>query len=254
MLVERIYIDNPLRNFNYLVACENTGEALAIDPLEVDAVLAVAGQRGWRVTQVLCTHDHWDHAGGREAMRRATGAKVLAHADSPLDGIDVHLRDGAEVRVGNSVHLHAMDTPGHTMSHVCLYGHGRLFAGDTLFIAGCGNCRQGGHPESLWHTFNDRLYKLPDDTRVEPGHDYALNNLRFSLHYESDNPDTRAALHDAETAAAAGGFFESTLARERAYNPFFRTRSPELRAGIGLGAEVTDREVFLALREARNSW
>lgn len=254
MLVERIFIDNPLRNFHYLVACEHTGEALAIDPLEVDAVLAVANRHGWRITQVLCTHDHWDHAGGREDMRKATGARVLAHAASPLDGVDVHLRDGAEVHVGSSVKLRALDTPGHTMSHVCLHGHGRLFAGDTLFIAGCGNCKQGGHPDSLWHTFNDRLFRLPDDTRVEPGHDYALNNLRFSLKHEPDNEDAKRALAEAETAAAAGGSLESTLARERTYNPFFRTRSPELRAGIGLGPEATDREVFLALREARNHW
>lgn len=254
MLVERIFLDNPLRNFNYLIACQETGEALAVDPLDVDLVLGVARERGWRVTQVVVTHDHPDHAGGREAMREATGAKVLAHASSPLDGLDGHLRDGDVVQVGSSVTLHAMDTPGHTMSHVCLLGHGRLFAGDTLFVAGCGNCRQGGHPESLWHTFHDRLHGLPDDTRVEPGHDYAANNLRFSLHYEPGNEDARVALAEAEAAAAAGGFLDTTIGMERTFNPFFRLRSPDLRAGLKLERMAADREVFLALREARNRW
>lgn len=254
MLVERIFIGNALRNFHYLVACEETGEALAIDPLEVDAVLAVADARGWSVRQVVVTHDHWDHAGGREAMRKATGARVLAHADAPLDLVDARLSDGDEVRVGTSVRLRALDTPGHTMSHVCLVGGGRLFAGDTLFVAGCGNCKQGGHPESLWRTFSDRLYDLPDDLKVEPGHDYAANNLRFSMRYEPGNNDAQAALTEAERAAAAGGFLDSTLGRERTYNPFFRTRSPEIRAQLGLDPAASDREVFLALREARNTW
>lgn len=254
MQVERIFIDNPLRNFNYLVACEHTGEALAIDPLDVDRVLAVAAGRGWRITQVVCTHDHADHAGGREQMRRATGARIMAHTQAPLDGIDLRLREGSEVLVGSSVRLHALDTPGHTMSHVCLVGHGRLFSGDTLFCAGCGNCKQGGHPESLWHSFADRLYGLPEDLRVEPGHDYAARNLEFALHVEPDNEEARVALGEAQRAATIGGHLESTIGLERAVNPFFRVRSPTIRHSLGLGAQASDREVFLALREARNTW
>ncbi|MDP6934814.1 MAG: MBL fold metallo-hydrolase, partial [Myxococcota bacterium] len=100
MLVERIFIDNPLRNFHYLVACPQTGRALAIDPLETDAVLQVAARRGWQIDTVVCTHHHWDHAGGRDAMRKATGARICAHREAPLDGIDQGLSGGDRVRVG----------------------------------------------------------------------------------------------------------------------------------------------------------
>lgn len=253
MLTERVFIDNPLRNFHYLVACPETGDALAIDPLEVDAVLAVASRRGWTIRDILVTHHHWDHAGGRDALRAATGARVHAHAEAPLDGIDHRLGGGDTLQVG-SVSLRALDTPGHTMSHICLLGGGRLFAGDTVFVAGCGNCRQGGHPEALWQTFSQQIWQLPDDTIVEPGHDYAINNLRFSLDREPGNPDATASLAEAEALAAGGAFYQSTIGRERTYNPFFRTGSPAMRERLGLPNQASDREVFVALRELRNSW
>lgn len=254
MLVERIFIDNPLRNFHYLVACPETGEAVAIDPVDVDRVLEVAKGHGWRVTASVITHHHLDHAGGREALKQATGARIYAHTDAPLDGIDARLGAGDVVRVGRGVALTALDTPGHTMSHVCLVGGGRLFSGDTLFIAGCGNCHFGGHPETLWDTFSTQIYALPQDLVVEPGHDYAVNNLRFSLDREPGNAGAQAALAVAEAASASGGFFQSTLGEERAHNPFFRIQSPELRERLDLPADAPDRDVFLALRALRNRW
>ena len=105
-------------------------------------------------------------------------------------GIDRGLRADDVVRVGKTVELECLDTPGHTMSHVCLLAHGdspAIFSGDTLFNAGAGNCHNGGHPEELYQTFADQLARLPDETRVYPGHDYLANNLRFTLDREPDN-------------------------------------------------------------------
>lgn len=254
MLVSRLFIDNPLRNFNYLVACPETGEALAIDPLEVDAVLADAAARGWTIRQILCTHDHWDHAGGRAQLSAATGARVLAHAASPLDGVDLGLRHGDPVQVGSSVTLTALDTPGHTMSHICLVGGGHLFAGDTVFAGGCGNCRHGGHPQALWQTFRDVIYALPDGLILDAGHDYAVNNFGFSLDREPGNAATEAGLADATALASRGEQLTTTLAAERTWNPFFRLRSEILRDRLGVSADEPDEAVFIALREARNHW
>lgn len=254
MLVERIFIGNALRNFHYLIACPETGDALAIDPLDADALADAAAARGWRVKQILCTHDHWDHIAGKDALRAATGAVVLAHADAPMDSVDRGLRAGDAVEVGSAVRLRVLDTPGHTMSHVCLIGHGHLFSGDTLFAAGCGNCRHGGDPQALWETFQKILWRLPDQTRVEAGHDYAANNLRFALHHDPTNQAAAAALAETEAAAAHGAFLHSTIGRERAYNPFFRTDQAAFRSRLQLPENASDREVFLALREARNSW
>ncbi len=184
MIVERIWTGNAYRNFNYLVACGETGEALAVDPLDHEKCLQRAKVRGWQITQVLNTHEHGDHTGGNAAVIKATGARLLAHhkAGGRIPGVDRGLQAGDVVKVGKSVELECLDTPGHTLCHVCLRAHGdqaALFSGDTLFNAGAGNCHNGGDVGLLFATFAEQLAKLPDDTRVYPGHDYIENNLRL---------------------------------------------------------------------------
>ncbi len=174
MLIERIWSANAYRNFHYLIACPETGEALAVDPLEWRLCLDAARQKGWTITQILNTHEHLDHTGGNDGLVGATGAKVLAHAGaaSRIGGVDRGLGKGDVIRVGRTLELECLDTPGHTMAHICLLGHGdqpALFCGDTLFNAGAGNCHNGGSPELLYETFAAQLARLPDSTRVFPG-------------------------------------------------------------------------------------
>ena len=101
MLVERIWTGNAYRNFNYLIACPETGEALAIDPLDHGKCLQAAKVRGWQITQVLNTHEHHDHTGGNDAVIEATGAKLLAHhkSGSKIRGVDRGLQAGDIVKV-----------------------------------------------------------------------------------------------------------------------------------------------------------
>src|SRR5437868_4135792 len=114
MIVERIWTGNAYRNFNYLIACPETGEALAIDPLDHEKTLNTARARGWRITQVLNTHEHRDHTGGNEAMVAATGAKVLAHANAKdkIPEMDRGLRAGDVVKVGRTVELESWTLRG----------------------------------------------------------------------------------------------------------------------------------------------
>jgi hydroxyacylglutathione hydrolase len=264
MIVRQIWTDNAYRNFNYLVACPETGEALAIDPLDYRRCLAAARDAGFEVRQILNTHEHGDHTGGNKGMVSATGARVLAHAgaaDRIPGGIDRGLAAGEVIRVGRTVELECLDTPGHTMSHICLLSHTdqpALFSGDTLFNAGAGNCHNGGHPEALYATFVNILDRLPDATRIYPGHDYLANNLRFTLDREPDNAAADAALRryaDQDPASA----HVTTLAEEREFNTFFRLRSATIIARLrerfsDLPAAPAPREVFLKLRELRNDW
>ena len=146
MIVEQVWTANAYRNFNYLIACPETGEALAVDPLDHAKCLSLAKAKGWEITQVLNTHEHGDHTGGNAAVIAATGAKLLAHANAKdsIPGIDRGLGAGDVIRVGLTVELESLDTPGHTMSHVCLLSRTdtpALFCGDTLFNAGAGNCQ-----------------------------------------------------------------------------------------------------------------
>ena len=141
MIVEQIWTGNAYRNFNYLIVCPETGDALAIDPLDHEKCLARAKDKGWDITQILNTHEHGDHTGGNRVMVAATGAKLLAHVNArdKIPGIDRGLGAGDVIEVGKTVELEALDPPGHTMSHVCLLSRTdepALVCGDTLFSIG----------------------------------------------------------------------------------------------------------------------
>jgi hydroxyacylglutathione hydrolase len=263
MIVEQVWTGNAYRNFNYLLVCGETGEAMAIDPLDHEKCLGAAKSNGWQITHVLNTHEHFDHTGGNDAVIAATGAKLLAHANAKgaIAGMDRGLGAGDVITIGNTVELEALDTPGHTMSHVCLLSHTdtpALFCGDTLFNAGAGNCHHGGHPAELYDTFVTQLAKLPDDTLIYPGHDYIANNLGFTLDREPDNARAQSLLAEVEDQDPNAPLV-SSLALEKEINTFFRLHNPSVIAKLreafpDLPDEPDPKTVFLKLRELRNSW
>ena len=263
MIVEQIWTGNAYRNFNYLVVCPETGDALAIDPLDYETCLAKAQEQGWSITQILNTHEHGDHTGGNKGLVKATGAKIIAHqnAGSRIPNMDQGVGAGDVLKVGNSVELECLDTPGHTMSHICLLSRTdqpALFSGDTLFNAGAGNCHNGGHPSELYDTFAEQLEKLNPNTLIYPGHDYLVNNLEFTLDREPDNATAQTMLDKYRDQDPADALV-TTLAQEREMNTFFRLDSPSVIARLQeqfpeIGDSPDARTVFLKLRELRNSW
>jgi hydroxyacylglutathione hydrolase len=263
MIVRQVWTGNAYRNFNYLIACAETGEALAIDPLDHEKCFAAAKREGWEITQILNTHEHRDHTGGNVPLAQKTGAKVLAHknARDKIPEMARGLSAGDLIKVGTTVELEALDTPGHTMSHVCLLSRTdqpALFSGDTLFNAGAGNCHNGGHPAELYKTFSEQLARLPGNTLIYPGHDYIENNLRFTLSREPDNRRAQEML-DRLKGQDPGRAYVSTLDVEREINTFFRLTSPTVIARLReafpeLPENPDPRTVFLKLRELRNKW
>ena len=263
MFVEQIWTGNDFRNFNYLIACPDTGDALAIDPLEYNQCLSIAKNKGWHISQVLNTHHHHDHIGGNQGVVEATGAKVLAHAQAKdqIPDMDEGLSAGNIVKIGKTVELEVLDTPGHTMSHICLFSKTEipaLFAGDTLFNAGAGHCKGGGHPDSLYNTFASQLAQLPDETMIYPGHDYIINNLNFTLDREPDNERAKGLKSELENQDTNNALI-TNLGIEKEINTFFRLQNPtihvELRKAFpDLPEELDNKTVFLKLRELRNFW
>jgi hydroxyacylglutathione hydrolase len=265
MLIERIWAGNDGRNYHYLIACEQSGEALLVDPLNAEACLSRASALGLRITQIFNTHEHRDHTGGNAEVVAATAAPVLAHdaAADRIGGVSRGLKGGDVVRVGRTVELTCIDTPGHTRAHLCLYAQASdsqapaLFSGDTLFNAGVGNCLHGGDPQLLYETFTEKLARLPDATRIYPGHDYLVRNLGFTLDRE---PSNSAAKEMARQCAELTGPLTPilTMGQERQVNAFLRLGSPEIIGGLTLAsassAPPAPREVFLALRSLRNRW
>lgn len=263
MLLERIWSGNAYRNFHYLIACPETGEALAVDPLEWRLCWSSARAKGWQITQILNTHEHGDHTGGNAGLVQATGARVLAHAAAAarIGGVDVGLQKGDIIKVGRTVELECLDTPGHTLAHICLLSHTdepALFSGDTLFNAGAGNCHNGGEPHLLYQTFVSQLARLSDSTRVLPGHEYLARNLEFTLDREPGNGDAQALLAEVRQVPPKSVPI-TTLGQEKRINTFFRLGSPAVIARLrqaypGMGEQPDAETVFLKLRELRNKW
>jgi hydroxyacylglutathione hydrolase len=254
-------MDNELNNFCHLIVCEKTKEAVILDPLDVDMCLAEASRLNCKITKIVNTHEHFDHIEGNPGIVDATGAKVCAHKNAvdSIPNVDVALSAGDVVKVGKTVRLRVLDTPGHTMAHVCLLsetGKPALFCGDTLFNAGVGHCHFGGDVKILYATFDRQLARLPGKTAIYPGHDYIINNLNFSL---SLNPDNRAAknlLAKAQKQTPENRIV-TTLALEKKVNPFFRLNDRKIIKTLKeqFDGLKKDREsVFIAIRSLRDDW
>ena len=262
MIVEQIWTGNAYRNYNYLIACPHTGEAMAVDPLESQMCFDKAKEKGWNITKILNTHEHGDHTGGNLNLVKLTGAEVLAHegASANIPGMTIGLSEGDVLKIGKEVELEVLDTPGHTMTHICLLSktdNPALFSGDTLFNAGAGNCHNGGHPEELYETFNKKFCNLPETTLIYPGHDYLKNNLEFTLDREPNNEQAHKLLNSIKNSDA--GSIITNLKMESDINTFFRlsnnTIIDRLREDFPkLSSNPSQKEVFLLLRQLRNKW
>lgn len=264
MKIFRRYMNNPLRNFNYLIACEDTKQAIALDPLDGQAMLDLAATEGYDIKLIINTHEHHDHIEGNPVIVAATGARVLAHENAigKIPNVDQGLAAGDRIELG-SIHLRVLFTPGHTPVHLCLlvdaeYNEGLpiLFSGDTLFNACAGNCRNGGDVDEMYDTFVSQLMPLPNETLLYPGHDYMKNNLAFALSREPEN-NSAVYWQDQISAHKPDEMPIMTLGQEREYNPFLRlhetlliNKLKEETPSLGL----SDRDVFKALRRLRDEW
>lgn len=170
-LLVRSLVAGPLENNVYLAACPATGRALLIDPAD-DAVRILEMAAGWQVGEILLTHGHQDHLGAAAAVSRALGAPLRLHPDdAALAGLaaTTPLADGEWITCGNRS-LEVRHTPGHTLGSVCLAAPGILFSGDTLFPGGPGATEGRAAFAAVMASLRGRLFTLPDDTLVLPGH------------------------------------------------------------------------------------
>jgi len=173
MIIQQIPV-GPMDNFCYLVGCEETHQALVIDPgADVETIVAAAREEGLEIALIVNTHGHEDHTAGSARLKALTGAPVAIHAleAEGVPAADLHLSGGEALWVGN-IAFQVIHTPGHTPGGICLHARGQLFTGDTLFVGDSGRTDlPGGHRPTLGDSLR-RLMTLPEETVVWPGHDY----------------------------------------------------------------------------------
>lgn len=231
-------------NYMYLVVDEVTGEAAIVDPVEPEKVLSAVQQHGARLSTILTTHHHWDHAGGNEKMVAAAGGELrVVGGDERIPALNHMVRDGDCIKVG-SLLVQCLSTPCHTSGHICYYirdaasaADAAVFTGDTLFIAGCGKFFEGTAAQ-MHAALISKLSALPDDTRVYCGHEYTVNNLKFAKTVEPENGDLLAKMEWAIAQRARNHpTVPSSVGQEKSFNPFMRVSQSSVQAHTGTSGD-----------------
>ena len=239
---------------NYIWLLTQGNRAFVVDPGDAAPVLARLETDGLRLEGILITHHHADHQGGIAELKARYPVEVFAPAGESITGVTRPLSGGESIDVlGQSVVV--MTVPGHTLGHLAYHATGALFCGDTLFGAGCGRLFEGT-PAQMSASL-DSIAKLPDDTRIYCAHEYTEANLRFALAVEPENPALQQRVVEVAALRAAGlPSVPSTLAEEKATNPFLRCAEPAV-IDAGLQHAAVNRSktaIFAAIRGWRNNF
>ena len=247
-------------NYLWLVhAPADPRQVLVVDPGDAAAVEAALRAQGLVLAGILVTHHHGDHVGGVQALVAGAALPVFGPGNEDIEGITHPVQGGARVELpALGLSFAVLDVPGHTRGHIAYAGHGAVFCGDTLFSGGCGRLFEGT-PAQMYASLG-ALAALPPETQVYCAHEYTASNLRFALAVEPDNAALVAYTAEVAALRAAGqATVPTTVARERAINPFLRTTVPAVRAAAagfaveaGLNAANDDIATLAALREWKN--
>ncbi|MFN3645471.1 MAG: hydroxyacylglutathione hydrolase [Gemmobacter sp.] len=251
MLPEIVTVPCLRDNYAYLVRDPASGATCCVDVPEAAPILAALAARGWRLDEIWLTHHHPDHIDGVAALVAATAARVTgAAADAHrLPPLHRAVRRGDRLALG-TLAGEVLEVPGHTIGHVAYVLPGAAFTADSLMALGCGRLFEGT-PAQMWDSLQ-RLAALPEDTLVCSGHEYTDSNARFALTIEPGNPALQARAAAVRAARAEGRpTVPSTLAEERATNPFLRAHLPEIKAALGL-AGAPDAAVFAEIRARKD--
>ena len=240
-------------NFGVLIHDPESGATAAVDAPQADTILKALGERGWRLTHILVTHKHLDHIEGIPALKASYSCEVIGPEVSALqtgmydrtvkDG-DVFTWAGTEVRV--------IATPGHTLDHVSYWlpEEKVAFVADTIFALGCGRVIEGTHA-MMWDSI-ERLRDLPDDTALYCGHEYTLANAKFAVTVDPGNSSLSERYAEVQRLRAAGKpTLPTTVALEKATNPFLRADHPDIAAAVGLVGSDPAR-VFAEIRTRKD--
>lgn len=245
---------------NYIWALHDERNAWIVDPGDAAPVQSFVARLGLAVQGIFITHHHADHTGGLPELVRLHHPHVAGTAFEDIPGIDEPLAEGDRV-AALGIDFLVIEVPGHTRGHIALYGEPAgqapvLFCGDTLFAGGCGRLFEGT-PAQMWSSLS-KLSALPGNTRVYCAHEYTLSNLKFARAVEPGNTAlAEREQRDKATRANHQPTVPSTIALERATNPFLRAEEATVRAAAEHHAGKTlsgTVDVFATIRAWKNDF
>ncbi len=247
---------------NYLWLIHDQRHAAVVDPGDAAPIEAALAAMHLKLAAILLTHHHRDHAGGVADLLKHWQVPVFGPAREKIDGISQPLSEGDTADIPElGLQLSVLDVPGHTAGHIAYVsqaapGQHWLFCGDTLFAGGCGRLFEGT-PAQMTASLA-KFEALADDTRVYCAHEYTVSNLRFAVAAEPDNAAVAQRLADAMAMRERGeATVPSTLALEKATNPFLRYREPGIVESLRTEGRLQQDDpvaAFAALREWKNSY
>lgn len=241
-------------NYMYLVIDKKTKAAAVIDPVEPQKVIEAVKEEDVDLTTVLMTHHHWDHAGGnKELISNVKDLKVFGFGDH-IFGVTDKVCHNTKFNLG-SLTLKCLFTPCHTTDHICYFigdeESPALFAGDTLFLGGCGRFFEGTGKD-MYQSLINVISTLPASTKVYCGHEYSISNLLFAAHIQPNNQAAIDKLNWAKKQRANGlPTIPSTLHEEFSYNPFMRVDDSQIQTKY---KTTTGIDTMTALRSDKDSF
>lgn len=223
-------------NYGYLIHDAKNDLTATIDTPEVAPINAALEKKGWKLTHILNTHHHFDHAGGNLELKEQWGCTIVGSGPDAdrIPGIEIKVTDGDTYDFGDYT-ADVFDVSGHTIGHIAFYfaSEDVLFSGDALFALGCGRLFEGT-PDQMWTSLR-KLKALPDTTTVYCAHEYTAANAAFALSVEPNNSDLIARVDEIKALRADGKpTVPSNLGVEKATNPFLRPDSVQLQETIGV--------------------
>lgn len=189
-MIFKQWLDNESSTYTYLVADESSREAVIIDSVKENTNTYLDFLHTNRLTlkYILDTHVHADHITGAGLLREKTGAESVLGEKTKAECVSKKVTENDVLEFG-AHRIKIIPTPGHTPCHVCYWIDDRVFTGDALFIEGCGRTDfQGGSAKQLWHSVVEKLFMLPPDTLVYPGHDYKFKRVSTIQQEKDTNP------------------------------------------------------------------
>lgn len=239
-------------NYVWTLIDNKNSNAIIIDAGDAAPIIEYLDAEKLNLLAILVTHKHWDHTDGVEELMTRYRVPVFASQLEKISYITHPIaQDHAEILIEKfPLKFTAMFTPGHTCGHITYISDGMAFTGDTLFACGCGRLTEGTAAEMF--SSLEKIATLPDDTKLYPGHEYTLSNLRFAHAVDPTNSEIMSRIKHVEALRAQNlPSLPTTVSEEKATNPFLRCANSHIKNSVGQYAKKkleTPLEVFAALR------